>query len=153
MSSKTFFENVADALSNFLPPELRRFSRYYTSHNLKLWYGEARQEHYEVQHISQRSLKSAKTSIAGPALEIGFHSEYKEKDRNEDVVGRLLSHERKWRRALGRAVEVGPFIGYQSGTWRRISELWPDDGEPDAAIEAAERLAAYIRALEPIRAD
>jgi hypothetical protein len=148
---KAFFESVADALVNFLPPTLREFSSYTTSNNLKLWYGDIRQEHYEVQLLSQASLRGVETKVSGPALEIGFHAEYKEKTRNEDLVQRLLSNEKKWRKTLGRAVQVGPFIGAQSGSWRRVSELWEDTGDPDAAIEAAERLAIYIRALEPLR--
>lgn len=149
MNGRGFYETIADALGNFLPPKLRDFSRYWTSHNLKLWYGPERQEHYEVQVIPPRLLKSF--SLEGPALEIGFHAEYKERARNEEVVERLLTQERKWRRALGKSAEVGPFIGYQSGSWRRISELWSDADAPEVAIEAAERLAAYVRALEPIR--
>lgn len=150
MNGRAFYESVADALGNFLPPALRDFSRYWTAHNLKLWYGDERREHYEVQIIPARLLKSLE--IDGPALEIGFHAEYKERARNEDVLERLLGEERKWRRALGKEVEAGPFIGYQSGSWRRISELWEDADGPEAAIEAAERLAAYVRALEPLRA-
>lgn len=140
MTGRDFFESVGDALANFLPPKLRGFSRYYTSQNLKLWYGEPRQEHYEVQYIARRSV-----------LEIGFHTEYPDRSRNEEVIDRLVAKEKAWRKTLGRSVEVGPFIGAQSGSWRRISELWQDGAEPDVAIEAAERLAAYIRALEPIR--
>lgn len=143
MSSRAFFEHIADAVTNFLPPSRRDFSKYHTSMNLKLWYGNVRQEHYEVQHISSRGM-----------LEIGFHSEHSDRARNDDVVARLMAAERKWRRALGKEVEVGPFIGAQSGSWRRVSEVWRAahwDRDPATAVEAAERLAEYIRALEPIR--
>jgi hypothetical protein len=151
MSSRAFYEAVADALVNFLPPSLRDFQHYYTAHNIKLWYGDNRQEHYEVQHIGERFLKGVKRKKSGPALEIGFHAEHREKERNEDVVGRILAKERTWRKALGADVEVAPFIYLQTGTWRRVSELWPDDGDGELAIDAAERLATYIRALEPVR--
>lgn len=148
---RPFFESVADAVSNFLSPQLRGFSRYYTSMNLKVWYGNDREEHYEVQHLSWQTLRG-KSKVKGPALEIGFHVEYSERARNDEVIARIVGAEKKWRRALGDGVEVGPFIGHAS--WRRISELWPDSPlstEEEIAVEAAERLAAYIQALEPNR--
>ena len=50
-----------------------------------------------------------------------------------------------------RAPKKGPFLGRQKN-WRRISEVWDGDGlTEDAAVEAAERLGAYIEALEPLR--
>lgn len=143
MPSRAFFENVADALVNFLPPSQRGFSHYCTSQNLKLWYGDERKEHYEVQHISSRGI-----------LEIGFHAEHSNRSRNEEVVAQLVASEKRWRRKLGGDVEVGPFIGAQSGSWRRVSEVWRAahwDGDAPTAVEAAERLAEYIRTLEPIR--
>ena len=153
MHGKPFFENVADAVSNFLAPQWRGFSRYYTSQNLKLWYGTVREEHYEVQHLSWQTLRGT-TTVKGPALEIGFHVEYKDRARNDEVIERIVSAEKNWRRALGGDVEVGPFIGHRSASWRRVSELWEDSPlstEIEAAVEAAERLAAYIQAFEPIR--
>ena len=143
MPDRAFFESVADALVNFLPPSLRTFSKYASSKNVKLWYGDVRQEHYEVQHIPSRA-----------ALEIGFHSEHADLARNDDVVAQLVAAEKRWRRALGSDVEVGPFIGAQSRSWRRVSEVWRAahwDKDDATAVEAAERLAEYIHALEPIR--
>ena len=143
MSSKAFFESIGDALVNFLPPSMRGFESYHTSANIKVWYGRQRQEHYEVQRIASRGV-----------LEIGFHSEHSDRSRNEEVVERLATVERKWRRALGKEVEIGPFVGAQSGSWRRVSELWRAahwDMDPPTAVEAAERLATYIKALEPLR--
>ena len=143
MPSRAFFENVADALVNFLPPSRRNFSHYVTSRNLKLWYGSERKEHYEVQHIPSRGL-----------LEIGFHSEHADRGRNDDAVAHLLAAEKRWRRTLGSDVEVGPFIGAQSGSWRRLSEVWRAahwDADEPTAVDAAERLATYIKALEPLR--
>jgi hypothetical protein len=136
--SRAFFETVDDALHGFLPPGLRDFDSHRTSMNLKVWYDEGR-EHYEVQLVS------------GPALEVGFHAEHKDGGRNEDVLGRLLKGEQRWRKALGRAPKTGPFLGRQKN-WRRVSEVWDGDGlTEDAAVEAAERLGAYIEALEPLR--
>ncbi len=143
MTGRAFFESVADALVNFLPPSRRDFSHYCTSANFKLWYGAERKEHYEVQHIASRG-----------ALEIGFHSEHSNRTRNDDVVAQLLAAEKKWRRTLGSDVEVGPFIGAQSGSWRRVSEVWRAahwDSDEATAVDAAERLAIYIKTFEPIR--
>lgn len=148
MSSRAFFEQVADALIGFLPPDLRTFGSYRTSHNVKVWYGDGRREHYEVQVLSARTARTK-----GPALEIGFHAEHADASANEQAIEHLVGRERRWRKQLGDGPEAGAFLGRQ-GPWRRLSEVWTDDGitEPEAAIEAAERLAAYIAALEPIRA-
>jgi len=139
--SRAFFETVDDALHGFLPPSLRDFESHRTGMNLKVWYEEVR-EHYEVQLVS------------GPALEVGFHAEHKDANRNEDVLARLLGGEKGakgWRKALGRDPEAGGFLGRQK-TWRRISEVWDGEGlTEDAAVESAERLADYIAALEPLR--
>jgi hypothetical protein len=136
--SRAFFETVDDALHGFVPPALRDFDSHRTSMNLKVWYDEGR-EHYEVQLVS------------GPALEVGFHAEHKDAARNEDVLGRLVDGEKGWRKTLGRAPKKGAFLGRQSH-WRRISEVWDGEGlTDDAAVEAAERLGAYITALEPLR--
>jgi hypothetical protein len=136
--SRAFFETVDDALHGFLPPSLRDFESHRSSMNLKVWYEESR-EHYEVQLTS------------GPALEVGFHAEHKDPGRNNDVLARLADAEKQWRKALGRAPQTGAFLGRQK-SWRRVSEVWDGDGlTDDAAVEAAERLGAYIEALEPVR--
>src|SRR5439155_11303392 len=98
----------------FLPPSLRRFGSYRTAHNIKLWYGDERREHYEVQHIRRGK---------GHVLEIGFHAEHASADDNDQVLDRLAKREKAWRKTLGDEVEVGPFIGEQS-SWRRVSETW-----------------------------
>ena len=137
--SRDFFDTVDDALRGFLPPALRGFASYRSSRNLKVWYGVEGREHYEVQFVS------------GPGLEVGFHAEHRDAERNEAVLARLLEGEKSWRKALGRQPESGAFLGRQSA-WRRISEVWDGDGiTDDAAVEAAERLGAYIAALEPLR--
>jgi hypothetical protein len=136
--TRAYFETVDDALHGFLPPSLRDFNSHRTSMNLKVWYEEGR-EHYEVQLVS------------GPALEIGFHAEHKDMTRNEDVLDRLVGGEKRWRKALGNTPEAGAFLGRQK-SWRRVSEVWDGEGlTEDAAVEAAERLGAYIEALEPLR--
>ena len=124
------------AVRGFLPPSLREFSARRTSANLKVWFEEDR-EHYEVQ------------LIRGGALEIGFHAEHKAVEQNEELLERLVAQEKAWRKALGPEPEAGTFLGRQS-PWRRVSEVW-DHVDDDASIEAAERLADYIQALEPVR--
>jgi hypothetical protein len=136
--SRAFFETVDDALHGFLEPRLRGFESHRTGMNLKVWYEEVR-EHYEVQLVS------------GPALEVGFHAEHRDRSRNEDVLERLLGGEKAWRKVLGREPQAGSFFGRQKD-WRRVSEVWDGEGlTEDAAVEAAERLADYISALEPLR--
>jgi hypothetical protein len=144
MYGRAFYDAVGDALTGFLPPSLRDFEWYRSNHNLKLWYGDAEREHYEVQIVKRGKVLG---------LEIGFHCEHKDAGRNEDVVSKLVSKEKTWRSKLGKDVEIGDFIGFQSKTWRRVSEVWEDaltDG-PETAVDAAERLATYIKVLEPLR--
>jgi len=138
---RAFFEQVSDALVGFLPPHLRGFGSVVSGRNLKIWYGNEQREHYEVQSISART------------LEIGFHSEHPEAARNDDILEALTKRERTWRRALGTEAEAGPFLG-RPRPWRRLSEVWKGPGldTDEAAIEAAERLSRYVRALERIRA-
>ena len=137
--SREFFDEVDKALRGFLPPALREFSARRTGGNLKVWFGDDEREHYEVQ------------LMRGPKLEVGFHAEHKEAARNEEALGRLTDKEKAWRKALGPEPDAGPFLGRQS-SWRRVSEVWDlPNFNDDASIEAAERLAHYIQALEPLR--
>ena len=107
---------------------------------MKLWFDEPR-EHYEVQWLDGRD------------LEVGFHAEHRSGDRNQEVLDRLLNGETRWRRALGDEAEAGLFLGGRPEHWRRVSELWPETelDDLDLAMEAADRLATYARALEPFR--
>jgi hypothetical protein len=144
MHGRTFYDAVGDALTGFLPPSLRDFECYRSSYNLKLWYGTEGREHYEVQLIKHRRKVG---------LEIGFHAEHTDADRNDAALDKLMSLEKRWRRKLGDEPEAGTFIGQQT-KWRRISEFW--DGavggdDPELAIDAAQRLATYITVLEPLR--
>ena len=145
MYGKSFYDDVVDALTTFLPPTLRNFEWYRTSHNLKLWFGPEQREHYEVQVF-----KKGRDVV----LEIGFHAEHSEPSRNEDAIATLLKAEKQWRKDLGGTPEAGRFIGRQT-TWRRLSEVWSNGshelGDPELAVDAAERLATYIRTLEPLR--
>lgn len=140
--SRGFFEQVVEALVGFLPPDRCEFSSRVSGRNAKVWFDEAR-EHYEVQLMRRDGV---------PVLEIGFHAEHADAARSEAVLDRLMAGERRWRRSLGKEVEVGPFLG-RAGSWRRASETWDaaDLSDPGAAVEAADRLAEYITAFEPLR--
>ena len=140
--SRDFFEQVVEALVGFLPSERQQFSSRVSARNAKVWFDEAR-EHYEVQMMRRDG---------APVLEIGFHAEHADAARSEAVLSRLVATERRWRRSLGKEVELGPFLG-RAGSWRRASETWDgaDLSDPGAAVEAADRLAEYITAFEPLR--
>jgi hypothetical protein len=140
--SRVFFDQAADALVGFLPPKWRTFSSRVSSRNLKVWYTGDGREHYEVQLLSSKR------------LEIGFHAEHRDGERNEEVLARLLEQESQWRSALGDDVVAGEFVGAAPRVpWRRVSEVWDgvDVDGSETAIEAAERLSDYISALEPRR--
>ena len=141
--SRAFFQEVVESLIGFLPPEQSRFSSRISGRNVKVWFGAEAREHYEAQLLRRDG---------ATILEIGFHAEHPDAARSDDVLARLLAGERHWRRTLGAEVETGPFLGRPS-PWRRASEIWADAdlGDPGTAVEAADRLAAYITALEPLR--
>lgn len=152
--AREFYEGVADALRGFLPASLRDFSAHTGGHNLKIWY-ESLHEHYEVQMVSRAALAASKQPARAPMLEIGFHAEHPNVARNDALLERFHLDEPAWRMALGPEAVAGPFIGRPaiSQRWRRISELWdgPNLQTTESAIEAADRLATYVRALEPVR--
>ena len=139
---RSFFHQVLDVFEGFvgeLDGELHSAAH---GRGLKVWYDDAEREHYEAQLIR----------LDGKVgLEIGFHSEYPKPKANDEVLGRLVANEKKWRKELGDEPEAGPFLG--ADKWRRISEVWevPDPDEIDAAIEIAARLADYALVLEPLR--
>ena len=132
-----------EALIGFLPPEQSEFSSRVSARNAKIWFGAEAREHYEVQMVRRDG---------APVLEIGFHAEHADATRSQATLDRLLAAERRWRRALGKEVETGSFLG-RAGPWRRASETWDaaDLSDPGAAVEAADRLAEYIAAFEPLR--
>ena len=142
--SRAFFEQVVETLVGFLPPECSRFSSRITGRNAKVWFGAEAREHYEAQLVRRDG---------ATMLEIGFHAEHPDAARSDAVLDRLLAGEPRWRRTLGDEVETGPFLG-RSRPWRRASETWADADldDPGTAVEAADRLAAYITAFEPLRA-
>ncbi|MGH9040878.1 MAG: hypothetical protein ACRDZ3_11670, partial [Acidimicrobiia bacterium] len=95
--SRAFFEQVVEALVGFLPPEQGQFSSRVSARNAKVWFDEAR-EHYEVQMMRRDGVA---------VLEIGFHAEHSDAARSQAVLDRLAGAERRWRRKLGKEVELG----------------------------------------------
>jgi len=149
---EAFFRDTLDALVGFLPHDLASFEHRVHGRGLKVWYGTATKEHYEAQEVG-RYVDGGGKERRGRALEIGFHCEHAKPEANAAVIDRLVARETSWRKALGRDAVAGFFVGDESKTWQRVSEFWsgPEIDEPDAAIEAADRLATYIAALERIR--
>lgn len=150
--SEAYFRDVLDALLGFLPGELADVEYRVYSRGLKVWYGDDTKEHYEVQYVG-RYADATGRERKGTALEIGFHAEHRDPKRNEAVLDQLARSAKTWQRKLGKAAQADYFVGDRSKTWRRVSEFWTGSeiDEPDTAIEAADRLAAYICALEPPR--
>lgn len=139
--TRAFFEQVADTLVGLVPEELGVPETRVTSTNLKMWFGPDGREHYEAQYLRDGT------------FEIGFHAEHRAAERNDAVLGALAAREKQWRRRLGAGAVAGEFVGADGGPWRRISEVGPppEASDVEAALEVAERLAAYAEALEPIR--
>ena len=145
--SRAFFEEVTDVLVGVLPDELAGFESRRSSRNVKVWYDEPR-EHYEAQLLRVESAEGVRDG-----LEIGLHLEHSTAARNDAAMERLTPGRAGWRRSLGRSPTAGPFLGGRPEHWRRISEVWdpPEPDDADAPIEVADRLAAYVFALEPFR--
>lgn len=141
--SRVFFEQVVEALAGFVDHELGTFAYRVSSRNAKAWFGEEPREHYEAQTLRRDGVT---------LLEVGFHVEYPDPDRSEAVLATVLAAEPDWREVLGAEPEAGGFLG-RGGGWRRVSETWDDVdlSDPGTAVDAADRLAGYINALEPLR--
>jgi hypothetical protein len=145
----TLFDSVADGVLGMLPDEVGTPQVRARRWGLKLWFGgeTPTKEHYEAQVIGAKHVAEA----TGLALEVGFHAEHPQADRNDAVLAILVSGERRWRKVLGREPVAGPFLG-RPDDWRRVSETWadPDLDDPDLGMELAARLVDYVTALEPI---
>ena len=145
----SLFDEVAEAVRGLVPRELGEVRCRPRRYGIKVWFGGETpgREHYEAQVLGPDS-DDAATMLA---LEVGFHAEHPQLDKNEAVIAKLLGGEKRWRRGLGREAVVGAFLG-RADLWRRVSETWPDPdlSSPDLAFEVAARLADYVMALEPI---
>jgi len=134
-SARAFLKQVADELPNHLPPRLRDFSSEQWGRFYKVWYGEDKRIHFEVQFI------------AGGRLEIGLHLE-SDPDTNERV-GTVLEHKGA---AIGRALGEEARFGSHGNGWRSLAERWSggDLRAEEAATEAAARLAEYVVTVAPL---
>lgn len=143
------FEEVADLVQTMIPAELGRLRTRSHRRGLKLWFDTDKpgREHYEVQLLSRRHVDD----VDGMAVEVGFHSEHRDENRNTEVVADLARAESTWRHELGAAAELAVFFG--ATNWRRLSECWiePDLDDPELAFELAARLVDYVTVLEPLR--
>jgi hypothetical protein len=143
------FDEVAFALRGMVPPGLGALHHRAHRYGIKAWFGEPEppREHYEAQVVGAKHVPGARTL----ALEVGFHAEHRREEANDEVLARLRAAEARWRKVLGPAVVLGPFLG-RADDWRRASETWPDQdlGEPDLALEIASRLVDYATAFEPL---
>ena len=145
--TRAFFDQVYDELRGLVGPALRDLRSLRTSTLVKLWFADPA-VHFEAQRLSLRWAPD-------PAhrYEVGLHLEHPTAARNDEILGALTAPGRRkvWRRALPGAVG-GDAIGPRAAVWRRVSELLEgeDADDPDLAGEIAERLAAYVKALEPL---
>ncbi len=140
---RSFFHEVLDVFEGIVGTAAGSTQSIVHRRGLKLWFGDARREHYEAQLVRLEGTVM---------LEIGFHLEYPKPDENDELLGLLMRHESAWRGELGDEPESGEFLG--STAWRRISEVWdtPDFHDVDAVIEVGARLADYVATIEPLRA-
>ena len=139
--TEDYFTEVADAALGIASTEFAGGTARIRRYGVKIWFGDEPKEHYEAQVIS------------GAQLEIGFHSEHPKVEQNQAVLDVLMRHEATWRSELGDEAIAGVFLGDRTQRWRRISEVWPDEGtfEQEVAMEVGDRLATYIVELERIR--
>lgn len=133
-SANAFLRQVADELPNLLPPSLRDYETEHWGRCFKVWYRD-KPIHFEVQFLRNGR------------LEIAFHMEA-DQATNESLDAVLRSKEKPLRRALGDEPEFfahGP-------KWRALREVWAggDLRSEEAAVEAAARLAEYVRAIRPL---
>jgi hypothetical protein len=142
--NRGFFEWVFDAFEGMASVVDGKLHSTSHSRGLKVWYDDAKKEHYEAQLI-----RVDKSGDVG--LEIGFHAEYPKDNENQAVLDKLLGQEKLWRKELGDSAVAGMFLG--ANRWRRISEVWdaPDPADPESTFEIAARLADYVMTIEPLR--
>lgn len=142
--SRAFFDQIDDELRGLVGPALRGFQCFKTSGLVKVWFTDPA-VHFEAQRLSLRWAPDA-----GHRLEVGLHLEHGRAARNDEILRALMAR-RDWRKTLPAAVG-GEAIGPQAAIWRRLSEIVEggDTDDSDLAGEIAERLAVYVRTLEPL---
>ncbi len=143
------FDQVADALRALVPGELGDLRTQPRHWGIKAWFDvdACPREHYEAQVISAKHVPGAEVV----AVEIGFHAEHPKAAANQAAMVAILAAAPAWRAELGPEAEAGAFLGRDG--WQRVSETWadPDLSDPEVCFEVADRLAAYMTVLEPLR--
>ncbi len=143
------FDQVDDGLRALVPADLGTLRTQARRWGVKAWFDEEAcpRAHYEAQVLSAKHVPGAELL----AIEVGFHAEHPSERDNEAALAAIRGAEPTWRDALGPDAVVGPFLG-RAG-WLRLSETWPDPdlGDPELCFEVADRLAAYVTTLEPLR--
>ena len=143
------FDQVADALRAMVPADLGDLRTQPRRWGIKAWFDadDCPREHYEAQVIAAKHVPGADVL----AVEIGFHAEHPKPADNDLALTAILAAADGWQAELGPEAEAGEFLG-RTG-WQRVSETWsdPDLTDPEVCFEVADRLAAYIIALEPLR--
>ncbi len=145
----SLFDDVAEVVRSLVPDgygDIRVRPRRY---GVKVWFGplDPPRHHYEAQVLGPRHADGAEVLV----LEVGYHLEDPDADRNDAVLASLVASERRWRRALGPDAVAGPFLG-RPDDWRRLSETWPDPdlADPGMALDIGARLIDYLSVLEPL---
>lgn len=131
----SFLSQVADELPSHLPPRVRDFSSEKWGSYFKVWYGDEKRVHFEVQFLRNGR------------LEIGLHFEA-DAETNDRASSALERKGAAIRQALGEDVA---FSSHGRG-WRSVAETWSggDMRGEEAATEAASRLAEYVVNLVPL---
>ena len=143
------FEQAADAVHALVRDDLGTLRTQARRWGLKAWFDAEAcpREHYEAQVVGAQHVPGAKVL----AIEVGFHAEHPKAADNAAAFAAVDRAEDTWRQELGDPAERGPFLGRRG--WLRLSETWddPDLDDPELCFEVADRLAAYLNTIEPLR--
>ncbi|MEO7803336.1 MAG: hypothetical protein ABIS18_02575 [Actinomycetota bacterium] len=140
--TRQFFDQIDDELRGLLGPSRRDFQSIRTSHLIKVWYHRP-EFHFEAQHVGARWTRPHRK---GPGIEVGLHLEAPTAEANDELLASMSG----WQSKLPDAF-AGKALGPRASLWRRVSELVDVESmdDSDFAGEIAERLALYIKTLDP----
>ena len=130
---RDFYADVAEELRTLLPTDLRDHETRRMGGVFKVFYDAPRQ-HFELW-------------FRDGGLEVAFHLEGRPDD-DEPVLQALERRMAGIRKQLGGDVRLEPF----GRDWVRLFEHWPGASrQPSLASDASERLAEFVRLIEPMR--
>src|SRR5439155_14550631 len=130
---RDFWATVAEELPVLLPRDLRDYETARMGRVFKVFYDDRRQ-HFELW-------------FRDGGLEVAFHLEGRG-DGDEAVLRILERRLNAIRKQLGGDVRLEPF----GRDWTHLYEHWRGASrQPGLASEASERLAEFIRTIEPLR--